>query len=168
MGVEVRQKRVDLWLTKGERSDKVAPNPRPLFAVIHQNVLAPSPGYDGPLTLHQRALVLDNSIDEAYIPSLMPENDSEFRKDFAREVAKAMVSAVLAASSRIDTFSTWLMGITTGFLVLLFTNIERTIHAIKIRPVKALIVILLVDRDGAVPEVAGPATPDRSRCSRSQ
>ena len=36
------------------------------------------------------------------------------------------------------------MGITTGFLVLLFTNIERTIHVIKIRPVKALIVILLV------------------------
>jgi hypothetical protein len=55
-----------------------------------------------------------------------------------------MVSAVLAASPRIDTFSTWLMGITTGFLVLLFTNIERTIHVIKIRPVKALIVILLV------------------------
>ena len=74
----------------------------------------------------------------------MIEDDSQARKDFGCEVAKAMVSAVLAASPRIDTFSTWLMGITTGFLLLLFTNIERTIHVIKIGPVKALIVLLLV------------------------
>ena len=74
----------------------------------------------------------------------MPEDDSQNRKDFGREVAKAMISAILDASPRLDTFSTWMMGITTGFLVLLFTNIERTIHVIKIGPVKALIVILLV------------------------
>ena len=74
----------------------------------------------------------------------MTEDDLQNRKDFGRVVAKAMISAVLAASPRLDTFSTWLMGITTGFLVLLFTNIERTIHVIKIGPVKALIVILLV------------------------
>lgn len=74
----------------------------------------------------------------------MTEDDSQTRKNLGSEVAKAMVSAVLAASPRLDTFSTWLMGITTGFLVLLFTNIERTIHVIKIGPVKALIVILLV------------------------
>src|SRR6185295_11816407 len=48
------------------------------------------------------------------------------------------------ASPRVDTFSTWLMGITTGFLLLLFTNIERAIHVIKIGPVKWLIGILLV------------------------
>jgi hypothetical protein len=54
MAVEVRQKKVDLWLTKGERSDKVAPSPRPLFAVIHQNVPAFSSGYNSPLTFHQR------------------------------------------------------------------------------------------------------------------
>lgn len=74
----------------------------------------------------------------------MTEDDSQKRKSLGREVAKAMVGAALAASPRVDTFSTWLMGITTGFLVLLFTNIERTIHIIKIRPVKALIVVLLV------------------------
>ena len=74
----------------------------------------------------------------------MSEDDSQTRKDFGREVAKAGVSAVLAASPRLDTFSTWLLGITTGFLLLLFTNIERAIHVIKIGPVKWLIVILLV------------------------
>ena len=74
----------------------------------------------------------------------MTKDDSQARKDFGREIAKAMVSALLAASPRLDTFSTWLMGITTGFLLLLFTNIERTIHVIKIRPVKGVIVVLLV------------------------
>ena len=69
----------------------------------------------------------------------MAENDP---KTLEKQVAKAMVSAVLAASPRLDTVSTWLMGITTGFLLLLFTNIERTIHVIKIGPAKALIVLL--------------------------
>jgi hypothetical protein len=54
MGVEVRQKKVDLWFTKGERSGKVAPSPRPLFALIHQNVPASSPDYDCPPTLHHQ------------------------------------------------------------------------------------------------------------------
>ena len=71
----------------------------------------------------------------------MTEKDS---KKLEKEVAKAMVSAVLAASPRLDKFSTWLMGITTGFLVILFTNIERTISIIKVGPAKAVIVFLTI------------------------
>lgn len=74
----------------------------------------------------------------------MPETSSQIRKDLARQASTAMVSAFLAVSPRLDTFSTWLMGVTTGFLLLLFTNMERTISVIKIGPMKALIVILLV------------------------
>jgi len=53
-------------------------------------------------------------------------------------------SAILAASPRIDTFSTWLLGATAGFLVLLVTNIERVINVIKTGPVRTIIVVLLV------------------------
>jgi hypothetical protein len=74
----------------------------------------------------------------------MPEADSQKRKELGSEAAKAMVSAILSASPRIDSFSTWLMGITTGFLLLLFANIERTVTVIKIGPVRALIVVLTV------------------------
>lgn len=70
----------------------------------------------------------------------MPKTDPQLE----REVATALVSAFLAASPRVDTFSTWLMGITTGFLVLLFTNIERAVSVIKIGPARALIVVLAV------------------------
>ena len=68
----------------------------------------------------------------------------EESKKLGKKGAEAMLSAVLAASPRLDTFSTWLMGITTGFLIILFTNIERTVSIIKIGSAKALIIILTV------------------------
>lgn len=74
----------------------------------------------------------------------MPERDDESSKKFGADVAKAMVSAILAASPRIDTFSTWLLGSTAGFLVLLVTNIERAISVIDKGPVKAIIVVLII------------------------
>ena len=88
--------------------------------------------------------MLDKPGDVAYMSLSMDQKDSKDSKDFEEGVAKAMVSAVLTASPRVDTFSTWLMGITTGFLVILFTNIERTISVIKIGPAKALIVSLIL------------------------
>jgi hypothetical protein len=69
----------------------------------------------------------------------MSDTDSE---PIAKPVATAMVFGVLDVSPRLDTFSTWLMGITSGFLVILFTNIERAVSVIKIGPVKTLIVLL--------------------------
>jgi hypothetical protein len=65
-------------------------------------------------------------------------------KKLEKEVAEAMVSAVLAASPRLDTFSTWLMGITAGFLVILFTNLERSVSFIGIAPAKAIVVFLTI------------------------
>lgn len=50
--------------------------------------------------------MLDKSSSVAYISLAMTEKDPE---NLGREVAEAMVSAVLAASPRLDTFSTWLM-----------------------------------------------------------
>lgn len=76
-----------------------------------------------------------------YIFAPMGEQE---KKVLEEQVAKAMVKAVLAISPRLDTFSTWLMGITTGFLVILFTNIERTMSVIKVGPTKALIVLLAI------------------------
>lgn len=74
----------------------------------------------------------------------MPEPDDESRKKLGADIARAMVSGILAASPRIDTFSTWLLGSTAGFLVLLVANIERAISVIKAGPVKAIIVVLIV------------------------
>lgn len=74
----------------------------------------------------------------------MPESDDESRKKLATHAAKALVSAVLAASPRIDVFSTWLLGATAGFLVLLVTDIGRTISILKTGPVKTIIVVLMV------------------------
>jgi hypothetical protein len=75
----------------------------------------------------------------AYISAAMSDKDSE---PIAKQVAQAMVFGVLDVSPRLDTFSTWLMGITSGFLVILFTNIERAVTVIKIGPAKTLIVLL--------------------------
>jgi hypothetical protein len=74
----------------------------------------------------------------------MPEPDTERRKLFATSAAKSMVSAILAASPRVDAFSTWLLGATAGFLVLLVTDIGRTVSVISTGSVKAIIVILVV------------------------
>jgi hypothetical protein len=65
-------------------------------------------------------------------------------KELGKKVATAMVLGVLDASPKLDIFSTWLMGITTGFLVILFTNFEQTVNVIKIGSAKALIVVLTI------------------------
>jgi len=90
----------------------------------------------------------------------MTEEDS---KNLGKEVAKAMVSSVLAASPRLDTFSTWLMGITTGFLVILFTNIERTVSVIKIVPAKGSYCFFVsINCHRAFPEMDSTATSDKN------
>lgn len=75
----------------------------------------------------------------------MLTSENQSRKQLASDAALAMVSAIVAGSSpRIDAFSTWLLGATAGFLVLLVTDIARTITVLKTGPVKAIILILMV------------------------
>ena len=74
----------------------------------------------------------------------MTEPDDQSRKQLATDAAKALVSAVLAASPRIDAFSTWLLGATAGFLVLLVTDIGRAISVLNTGPVKTIIVVLML------------------------
>ena len=45
----------------------------------------------------------------------MAELDAKARKKFGADIAKAMISGFLAASPRVDAFSTWLLGATAGF-----------------------------------------------------
>lgn len=72
----------------------------------------------------------------------MSEPEEEARKKLGIDVARAIVSGVLAASSSLDTFATWLLGATTGFLVLLVTNIEGTLRILQPVSVKLMIVVL--------------------------
>jgi hypothetical protein len=68
----------------------------------------------------------------------------EDRQELAKQVAKVMVFAMLDVSPKIDTVSAWLMGFTTGFLLLIFNNFDRALSVIKIGPTKTLIWLLVI------------------------
>jgi hypothetical protein len=63
---------------------------------------------------------------------------------FARNMANAMVSGFLCGSSRIDTFSTWLMGITAAAIVIVFTHLDSTLKIIGTAWLKTIMAMLAI------------------------
>jgi hypothetical protein len=63
---------------------------------------------------------------------------------FARNMANAMVSGFVCASPRIDSFSTWLMAITSAAIVILFTHLDSTLKIIGTGWLKTIMAMLAI------------------------